>query len=259
MNTRVPGFSLVELSIVLVILGLLVGGILTGQSLIRASELRSVTSQQTKFQTGISAFRDKYFAIPGDMANATSFWGFAGGSTGTDATCYNASSTSSTCNGSGNGIIDNAWESRLFWQHLANAGLIEGTFDASSSTGTYTQWGQSARNTPQSRIADTSYRTPLSYGSLLSAGGMFDGYYGNIFQLGGYVNTTNNANKPIFVARDLWNIDTKTDDGKPATGWLVVRWWAAGCATTTTTSDLTGTYALDNDKAQCTAIWRRQF
>lgn len=64
-------FSLVELSIVLVILGLLVGGILAGQSLIRASELRAVTSEQARIVTAIQAFRDKYFALPGDMRNAS--------------------------------------------------------------------------------------------------------------------------------------------------------------------------------------------
>ena len=68
-------FSLVELSIVLVILGLLVGGILTGQSLIRAAELRSVTTEFSQYQTAVMTFRDKYFAIPGDMKNARDFWG----------------------------------------------------------------------------------------------------------------------------------------------------------------------------------------
>src|SRR5438552_4058186 len=79
-------FSLVELSIVLVILGLLVGGILSGQSLIRAAELRSVTTEFSRYLAAVQSFKDKYFALPGDMANATAFWGIAGG-TGSDATC----------------------------------------------------------------------------------------------------------------------------------------------------------------------------
>mgnify|MGYP001100732306 CR=1 FL=1 len=67
------GFSLVELSIVLVILGLLVGGILGGKSLIKAAELRSISTEQAQWNTAIKAFRDKYFMLPGDMNNATSF------------------------------------------------------------------------------------------------------------------------------------------------------------------------------------------
>ena len=76
-------FSLVELSIVLVILGLLVGGILAGQSLIHAAELRAVSSEYQRYRTAIYAFRDKYLGLPGDITTATNFWGAADGSTGT--------------------------------------------------------------------------------------------------------------------------------------------------------------------------------
>lgn len=58
-------FSLVELSIVLVILGLLTGGILAGQSLIRAAELRAVSTEYSRYITATQSFRDKYFAVPG--------------------------------------------------------------------------------------------------------------------------------------------------------------------------------------------------
>ena len=129
------GFTLVELSIVLVIIGLLVGGVLTGQSLIRAAELRNVTSQYQRYQAAVMTFRDKYFALPGDMTNAVSYWGAADGSTGNTAACATTASTGSalTCNGDGNGSISptaaSSNEPFRFWQHLANAGLIEGSYD----------------------------------------------------------------------------------------------------------------------------------
>src|SRR6187399_2125428 len=102
-NAPMRGFSLVELSIVLVILGLLTGGILAGQSLIRAAELRAVSTEYSKFVTAGRSFRDKYFALPGDMANATSFWGTA-------VTCpgkvtADARTDARTCNGDGTGQI----------------------------------------------------------------------------------------------------------------------------------------------------------
>jgi len=78
-SDKKTAFSLVELSIVLVILGLLTGGVLTGQNLIRAAELRAVTTEFNAYQTAANTFKDKYFAIPGDMTNATDFWGSAGG------------------------------------------------------------------------------------------------------------------------------------------------------------------------------------
>ncbi|MGB1539971.1 MAG: prepilin-type N-terminal cleavage/methylation domain-containing protein, partial [Rickettsiales bacterium] len=54
------GFSLVELSIVLVILGLLTGGILGGQSLIRAAEMRAIATEYDAWKTAVNVFKDKY-------------------------------------------------------------------------------------------------------------------------------------------------------------------------------------------------------
>ena len=71
-------FSLVELAIVLVILGLLTGGILSGQALIAAAEVRKAATQFTRYQAAVWTFRDKYFAMPGDMTNADKFWTAAG-------------------------------------------------------------------------------------------------------------------------------------------------------------------------------------
>lgn len=100
------GFSLVELSIVLVILGLLTGGILAGQSLIRAAELRSVASEHQRYVTATKSFQDKYFSVPGDMKNATSFWGAADGGDGLGTDCFNVkSTTATTCNGNGDTIL----------------------------------------------------------------------------------------------------------------------------------------------------------
>ena len=100
-------FSLVELSIVLVILGLLTGGVLTGQSLIKAAELRSVTTELNQWQTVVNTFKGKYFAIPGDMSNAHLFWGSAGGSGFIDDGCESATGTGTqTCSGDGNGLLD---------------------------------------------------------------------------------------------------------------------------------------------------------
>jgi len=65
------GFSLLELSIVLVIIGLIAGGIVAGSSMIRAAELRAVLTELTQYQTATNTFRDKYLGLPGDLRNAT--------------------------------------------------------------------------------------------------------------------------------------------------------------------------------------------
>ena len=74
-NIMQKAFSLVELSIALVILDLLVGRVLSGQSPIHAAELRAVTQEEQKFLAATHTFRDQYLSLPGDMTNATAFWG----------------------------------------------------------------------------------------------------------------------------------------------------------------------------------------
>src|SRR5690348_1121410 len=83
------GFSLLELSIVLVIIGLITGGITAGRTIVRAAELRSMITDINKYKSAIYTFREKYNAVPGDMKNAVKYWGAAAGGTadGVDATC----------------------------------------------------------------------------------------------------------------------------------------------------------------------------
>lgn len=122
-------FTLVELAIVLVIIGLLVGGVLTGQSLIRSAELNSIVSQEEKYTAAIHSFKDKYFGLPGDITNAYAYWG---------APCGTDSDTPSTgCNGNGNGAIefDSGGEMVKAWEHLARAGLVEGMYDGTGTVG----------------------------------------------------------------------------------------------------------------------------
>ena len=64
------GFTLIELSVVLVIIGLIVGGVLVGQDLIRAATLQAQITQIQKFNTAANTFRLKFNALPGDVANA---------------------------------------------------------------------------------------------------------------------------------------------------------------------------------------------
>jgi prepilin-type N-terminal cleavage/methylation domain-containing protein len=89
---RKNAFTLIELSIVLVIIGLVIGGVLVGQELIKSAQIRSQVSQIQDLETQINTFRLKYNCLPGDCTNATDVFGttFAGN------TIYN---------GDGNGLI----------------------------------------------------------------------------------------------------------------------------------------------------------
>ena len=252
------GFTLVELSIVLVILGLLVGGVLTGQSLIRASELRSVMTQYNGFTTAVNAFKDKYFALPGDMTNATSFWGTAAAG----AACATTAGTgTATCNGDGNGQIPasstNSNEMFRFWQHLANAGLINGTYDGITH-GT-SNFSSTTANTPAGKISNSLWGI-LYFGPITGSTGIFDNTYNNFFQFGA---TTVNADPQgaILKPEELWNIDTKMDDGKPATGKILVRGATTlnTCTDTSTSNNFNANYLLSGTSISCVAIFLNGF
>ncbi len=74
-SQKIKGFTLIELSVVLVIIGLIVGGILMGRELIQASEVRSIITQASNLESQIHTFRSKYSCLPGDCASATTFFG----------------------------------------------------------------------------------------------------------------------------------------------------------------------------------------
>ena len=113
------GFTLLELSIVLVIIGLIIGGITVGQDLIRSAELQRLTADINKYKVALNAFKLKYNQLPGDMKNATSYWPTECLDVGSNA-CDNAEilpSNFSGVSGSGGGnhsvLSENIPESRF--------------------------------------------------------------------------------------------------------------------------------------------------
>lgn len=254
------GFSLVELSIVLVILGLLTGGILTGQTLIRAAELRAVTTEFQRYQGAVNTFRDKYFAIPGDMRNATAFWGVAAG-TGDDAACIAASGIGAlTCNGDGDGNVGIAnsntivYETFRFWEHLSNAGLIEGSFTGIAGANS-TVHGVLGENVPVSKLSNAGFSV-RNLGSLPeSNAGWYEDDYGNVFHFGSTTAEVHTLSAAIS-AEEAWNIDTKLDDGRPSYGNVMS---AENPPCTTSNDKELGEYNLTDTSISCTILFKGSF
>ena len=268
MHTHFPaskqlGFTLVELSIVLVILGLLVGGVLTGQSLIRAAELRTVATEYSKYQTALNTFKDKYFSMPGDMNNAVSYWTQAANCPGTAS---QGSTTTATCNGNGDGLLtynSGSNEHFRFWQHLANAGLIEGTFSGVTGTDSY-QWYAVRTNSPVSKVQNGSYWAVANVANNSSGqwdpSVLFSASLGNIMALG----TPNGTaypwvSSPILKPEEAYNIDMKMDDGKPLRGKMMASATTA-CSGVSNGSGSTGTdYALSTTTKACMIYFPQAF
>lgn len=112
-HKKQSGFILIEIAIVLVIIGLLIGGILKGQEVIQNAKYKRFISDKNAISAAIYSYQDRYRALPGDHRTARNV-------------------LPGSRNGNGNGRIDGTFnvttgtgESRLFWQHLRRAGFIE--------------------------------------------------------------------------------------------------------------------------------------
>lgn len=261
------GFSLVELSIVLVILGLLTGGILAGQSLIRASELRAVSTEYQRYVTATKAFRDKYFEMPGDFRNATRFWARSN----TNADCVSnhglaSAGTPGTCDGDGAGTLSGAGaatesdERFQFWRHLALAGLIEGTYSGFGGTGTYGH--VVGTNAPGSKLNNSGWAAQ-SLSAIYGATTVYRMHYGNFLIFGQPISGTF-PQDPNLKPEEAWNIDTKMDDGRPAYGSIIARFWNDLCArpddgATFTNTNHAASYKLSDNTLQCSLYFRHAF
>lgn len=124
--SKQKGFTLVEIAIVLVIVGLLIGGVLKGQEMITNAKLKRVESDNAGLAAAMFSYQDRYLQLPGDDSDAENRF-----------TVYAAGDP---VNGDGTGTIDGVWsvastgditaaltsETNMFFAHLRAAGLIPG-------------------------------------------------------------------------------------------------------------------------------------
>jgi prepilin-type N-terminal cleavage/methylation domain-containing protein len=263
------GFTLIELSIVLVIIGLLTGGILAGRSLIQSAAVRSVATDYLRYKAAFQNFRDQYGWLPGDFTKATQFWGSAGG-TGADAACQAAAHTGTlTCNGNGNGFLDvsGIQEQYHSWQHLALAGLIEGSYTAADAQIPGT-------TVPKSKIANSYFhaRNGNNYGGVgtgtVSAGdgGTYNADFGiNMFRFRSSTWDTNASNTAALRPDEAWDIDKKVDDGLPGSGIVIAQKgngttvFCTSAAGVAPPSDVNSTYRLDINARDCVIDFAKAF
>ncbi len=123
MNRKQSGFTLVEIAIVLVIIGLLLGGILKGQELINSARVRNLADTASGVQAAYFGFLDRYRRVPGD-------WDASSASTAIGTTVDNPTADTNTNNGRiDNPTAANAWkEPNAMWEQLSKAGFIQGSY-----------------------------------------------------------------------------------------------------------------------------------
>lgn len=190
MKKQQTGFTLIELAIVLVIIGLLLGGVLKGQELINSAKAKNIAADLKNVQIFIYGYQDKFRAIPGDDANvATHVNG------GTLATTPAATLNNAQINGAWDSVTPTD-ESFLFWQHVRLAGFATGP--TATNDAAYLP-----RNAESGRLGVQS----LNNG--------FVTIVDPIPMTGLYVVCTEN-----ITGRLVKQIDTNLDDGNTATGSL---------------------------------------
>lgn len=223
------GFTLIELSIVLVIIGLIVGGILTGRDLISAAAQRAQIAQIEKYNTAANTFRGKYGNLPGDITDpyATNFGFAARGSFAGE--------------GDGNGIIEGnngnaaqmngGWfingEMGLFWRDLSTAGLVDGSFTVATATGnpgSNVTGAALSGYMPSAKIGGNNYVYAWSGGVTSCMNGALPGNLSNGLNYYGVSGITLLATDstlhsyPALSVLQAYNIDKKIDDGMPQAG-----------------------------------------
>jgi prepilin-type N-terminal cleavage/methylation domain-containing protein len=117
MKRNQQGFTLVEIAIVLVIIGLLLGGILKGQEMIIQAKIKNAIADFSGVSAAYFGYQDRYRAIPGDDPQATRWAGATAGDGNRTMTGLYASTTPTD-------------ESRLWWDHLRRSGFVSGSGNA---------------------------------------------------------------------------------------------------------------------------------
>lgn len=245
-SRRGGGFTLVEMAITLVIIGLLVGGVLLGRDLVHQANIRNVITQISKYNAAANAFRGKYAGIPGDTSKATAY-GLA------DPTCPasagpqppssppSALPTVPGCNGNGDEHLSQYTdfaENINFWYHLSKAGMIDGQFD-----GLTVAFGAGA---PPTKLRQkTGFYVVTSSTTILAGRNMF---------AMGFDDTSNGTYH--LLPLEAWSIDNRMDDGLPLSGVVQVPpGFDPACYSTPPNSE----YDVDNESEVCALFMRAGF
>lgn len=245
--SKQKGFTLVEIAIVMVIIGLLLGAVLKGQNLINSARVRNMADQNSSVQAAYYGFIDRYRAVPGDMPQNAACAAIG------DNNLAGCSSGTGTVGGDGNGnlsagsTVESYDEASALWAHLSAANFIVGSYQGDSTS-------------DSDYIANDDAPVNAFGGRVL------------LWRTASYLPSASATNRLGFIvgrsapASVLAELDTKVDDGRPETGVLRATATGAGslanrqdgacisASASTSTSSPNG-WDVSSDSQDCNAIY----
>ncbi len=257
-HSRRSAFTLIELSMVLAIVGLITGGVLLGKNMVRGAQIQSTIADVQNYFAAIRQYQTMYEYLPGDDPLAVRRWGRADNGSDLTVNCAapitDHANIRATCNGDGDGFVTMAnSENYRIWQHLSLAGLIQGSYTGVSNGTGNTNYTQPGVNSPKFAIKNLGiFIFPWGIQDATSTS-FYPGDYNNVLQIGGYTGDWPSAG--IFSGTEVYNIDKKVDDGMPGLG--NVREFLNECATTSNAN--TAYYAKTAYKNSCKLIFLSEF
>lgn len=194
------GFTLVELAIVIVIIGLLVGGVMQGQELIQQAQIRTAIKDFVSFRAAYVTFKSKYDFVPGDSATASNF-------------ISGAVNCSGNCRDGYLGTYSN--QSIRSLNNLTSAGLIKGNFPGTQAD--FSGGGCSKTECPIAAFSGNVY-FPVTTNITNPPSLSFDNTYRNGILIYAGINIDSSAG---ISPETAYQLDLKMDDGVPAAGYIL--------------------------------------
>jgi len=245
-------FTLVELSIVLVIIGFLAGGVLVGKELIAAAEIRALVNDYTQYQSAYNTFKLKYNCIVADCRDALQLFGSNHGN--------QVAGAGNSAIGNGDGIISLNYETRYACWQLGITNLVK---SACTVGGFPTGAGINAGINALPSSYKTDREVEIGYPQFLASGNYIDpsyAGYGNFIYIAQNTGIASGDVYPValfsggILPSEAKSLDEKIDDGKPFSGKLVQFNWSSECGIFVTNSYITsGVYY---NQTHCPSYYR---
>jgi prepilin-type N-terminal cleavage/methylation domain-containing protein len=240
---RRQGFTLLEISIVIAIIGLILGSVAIGKEMIRNAQIQGLNKDFGHYVNAIKMFQEKYGALPGDFARASIYLRIP-----------------LITSGNGDGLIVGN-EEFLAWQHLAVAGFIEGNYPGFSSGGNIRHPFDNAdgpKNVPSTQLNGAGwgllYYDTTSDNLLLYTAG--EPLPGHVLWIGGTTFAGSEETMPILTTEEAELLDIKLDDGMPGTGKILSQ---VNALTTTSCHSSASAYNVTAQGLLCSLAFKTGF